>query len=199
MNARALVCIGASTGGTEAIRAILVGLPDTCAPVVIVQHMPPVFTRGFAARLDASCALRVKEAEQGEPLERGCAYVASGDRHFAIARGAVGWIAHLSDTAPVNRHRPSVDVLFMAAARIAGAHAIGVILTGMGGDGAVGLRALRAAGAYTIAQDEATSVVFGMPREAIAKGAAMRVLPLDRIAEAIVEQLTLRTAALPPA
>ncbi|HEY1327190.1 MAG TPA: CheB methylesterase domain-containing protein [Casimicrobiaceae bacterium] len=188
----AVVCIGASTGGTDAIRSVLAGLPQTCPPVLVVQHMPASFTPGFAARLDAACALGVKEAEDGEPLARGCAYIARGDRHLALAHGAAGWVARVSDAAPLNRHRPSIDVLFASVVRAAGRQAIGVILTGMGTDGAAGLRALRAAGAYTIAQDEHTSAVFGMPREAIAMGAAMRVLPLGRIADAIVERLAMR-------
>lgn len=184
-----LIAIGASTGGPEAIRQVLQGLPAEVPPVVIVQHMPPVFTRSFAERLDRLSALRVKEAEDGDLLESGHAYIAPGDYHLQVARDGSRYRARVVQTPPVNRHRPSVDVLFDSVAQASGASAVGVLLTGMGADGARGLKQMRDAGACTIAQDEETCVVFGMPREAIQMGGAEFVLPLPRIAHKVVELL----------
>jgi len=182
MAGSSIIVIGASTGGTEALRALLAAFPDSAPPTLIVQHMPPAFTAGFAARLDAVCRVRVSQAQAGEPLRPGHAYIAPGVRHLLIGRGASGYCAHLSDAAPVNRHRPSVDVLFRSAAYWAPTNAIGILLSGMGKDGARATRELRDAGGYTIAQDAASSVVFGMAREAVALGGIDTVLPLDQIA-----------------
>jgi two-component system chemotaxis response regulator CheB len=182
----ALIAIGASTGGTEALLEVLRVLPEDCPGVVVVQHMPERFTRHFAERLDGLCTVRVKEAAHGDPIQRGHVLIAPGDHHLTVARGASGLVVRVERSPPVNRHRPSVDVLFDACARVVGSRAVGVILTGMGDDGARGLKALRDAGAHTIAQDEASCVVFGMPREAIARGGAVEVLPLDAIARAVV-------------
>lgn len=184
-----LIAIGASTGGPEAIRQVLQGLPGEVPPIVIVQHMPPVFTRSFAERLDKLCTVRVKEAEDGDLLESGHAYIAPGDYHLQVARNGSQYRARVVQAEPVNRHRPSVDVLFDSVAQTSGAAAVGVLLTGMGADGARGLKKMRDAGACTIAQDEQTCVVFGMPREAIALGGAEFVLPLPQIAHKVVELL----------
>jgi len=182
----AVVVIGASTGGTEALREILTALPATAPGIVIVQHMPEGFTAAFARRLDALAAVRVAEAADGDRVLPGHALVAPGNRHVRLVRDGAAVRVALVDGPPVNQHRPSVDVLFASAAAALGPNAVGVLLTGMGRDGAEGLLALRRAGARTIAQDEATSVVWGMPREAIALGAAERVLPLDHIPGAIL-------------
>jgi two-component system chemotaxis response regulator CheB len=184
-----LVCIGASTGGTEAVRAILEIFPPDCPGTLVTLHMPPEFTRRYAERLDGLCRPTVKEAEDGERVLPGHAYIAPGGRHLALRRRAGAYVAAVTEEPPVNRHRPSVDVLFESAARQAGADAVGVLLTGMGKDGARGLLAMREAGAWTIAQDEASSVVFGMPREAIALGAAREVLPLEAIGAAVFDCL----------
>lgn len=181
-----LVAVGASTGGTEALQHLLGVLPAYAPPVAIVQHMPALFTRAFAERLNAHAAIEVREARDGEPLAQGCALLAPGDRHLVVRRTPAGYVAQLSDAAPVSRHRPSVDVLFHSVAEAAGPEAIGVLLTGMGADGAEGLLHMRRAGAVTLAQDEQTSVVFGMPKEAIARGAVRDVLPLSKIPEAIL-------------
>jgi two-component system chemotaxis response regulator CheB len=180
-----LIALGASTGGTEALRTVLAELPPDCPGVVIVQHMPALFTNAFARRLNECCAITVREATDGERLTNGLALVAPGDRHLTVHRSGDGYAVQLTDAPPVSRHRPSVDVLFHSVARTAKAGAIGVLLTGMGSDGAEGLLAIRRAGGLTIAQDEATSIVFGMPKEAITRGAADRVLPLGRIAAAV--------------
>ncbi len=177
-----VLLIGASTGGTEAIREVLEQLPANTPPVLIVQHMPAGFTRSFAERLNRTSPLQVKEASDGERLLPGHAYIAPGDRHLKLERKGGDYIARLDAGPKVNRHRPSVDVLFYSAARLAGRKATGVLLTGMGKDGASGLLAMRDAGALTIAQDEASSMIFGMPREAIALGAAREVLALEAIA-----------------
>jgi two-component system, chemotaxis family, protein-glutamate methylesterase/glutaminase len=177
-----LVAIGASTGGTEALTAVLTRLPPDAPAVVIVQHMPPVFTQRFAERLDGQCRIRVREARDGEEVLPGTALLApGGDHHMEILGAAGRYVVRLRVAPPLNHHRPSVDVLFQSCAKNARANAVGVLLTGMGADGAEGLLAMRFAGARTMAQDEATSVVFGMPKEAIARGAAERVLPLDEI------------------
>lgn len=193
---RMLVVIGASTGGTEALRDVLTALPADLPPVAITQHMPPGFTRSFAERLDKQCALHVKEAVDGERMLPGHAYIAPGDTHLSIRASTFGYMAHLLDTEPVNRHRPSVEVLFLSAARLAGPGCVGVMLTGMGKDGAQAMLTLRQAGSYNLAQDEATSVVFGMPREAIALGAAHEVVPLSQIAPRIVAAVRHQYTAL---
>jgi len=182
MSSEKLVIIGASTGGTEAIRQVLEPLPANSPAILITQHMPGGFTRSFAERLDRLCQISVKEAEDGERILPGHAYIAPGDQHLELARCGANYVARLHDGAPVNRHRPSVDVLFASAARHAGRNAVGVLLTGMGKDGAAGLVEMRQAGAATLAQDEASCVVFGMPREAIALGGAGEVVALDEVA-----------------
>ena len=177
-----IIAIGASTGGTEAIRVVLSQLPRDCPGIVIAQHMPSGFTRSFAERLECPGGIRVKEAESGESIAPGHAYVAPGHAHLLVRRRGPEFFIRLTSTAPVNRYRPSVEVLFQSVAESAGRNALGVILTGMGTDGAAGMLAMRAAGAFNIAQDEASCVAFGMPREAIAAGAVHAVLPLQRIA-----------------
>ncbi|WP_207005626.1 protein-glutamate methylesterase/protein-glutamine glutaminase [Trinickia mobilis] len=184
-----LIIVGASTGGTEAIREVLVPLPPDAPAVLIAQHMPPGFTKSFAQRLNGLCRISVKEAEHGERVLPGHAYIAPGHAHLLLARSGANYIAHLSDEPPVNRHRPSVDVLFRSAAQHAGKNAVGVILTGMGKDGAAGLLDMRNAGAYTLAQDEASCVVFGMPREAIAMGGADEVAPLSEMSRRVMARL----------
>tara|TARA_R110001606_G_scaffold337046_1_gene485011 strand:+ start:16802 stop:17863 length:1062 start_codon:yes stop_codon:yes gene_type:complete len=177
-----LVIIGASTGGTEAIREVLEPMPANCPAILIAQHMPGGFTRSFAQRLNRLCRIGVKEAEDGERILPGYAYIAPGEAHLKLDRSGANYVARLDHGPPVNRHRPSVDVLFESAARQAGRNAIGVLLTGMGKDGARGLLSMREAGAQTLAQDQETSLVFGMPREAIALGAASEVVALDQVA-----------------
>lgn len=181
-----LIAIGASTGGTEAIRDILVRLPLDTPPVVIVQHMPEMFTRMFARRLDAQCRLAVCEATDRQKLLPGSAYVAPGDWHMTVRRSGKGFEARIDQAPPVNRHRPSVDVLFDSVASAAGDAATAVILTGMGGDGAAGMRKVKAAGGHTLAQDEESCVVFGMPRTAIEAGCVDRVVALPAMAERIM-------------
>ncbi|MDR5905787.1 chemotaxis response regulator protein-glutamate methylesterase [Franzmannia qiaohouensis] len=181
-----LLIIGASTGGTEAIRQVLEPLPANSPAILITQHMPGGFTRSFAERLDKLCRITVKEAQDGERVLPGHAYIAPGDQHLELARSGANYVARLNDGPPVNRHRPSVDVLFDSAAKHAGRNAIGVLLTGMGKDGAKGLLTMREAGAVTLAQDEASCVVFGMPREAIALGGASEVVSLDDIASRLM-------------
>jgi len=181
-----IIAIGASTGGTEALAAVLTKLPADAPPVLVVQHMPPAFTTAFAARLDRLCRVRVKEAADGDLVRVGSVLIAPGGRHMRLLRGHNDFAVRITDDPPVGLHRPSVDVLFESCARAAGGFAVGVILTGMGADGAYGLAEMRKAGANTIAQDEASCVVFGMPKEAIARGGAAQVLPLERIANAIL-------------
>jgi two-component system chemotaxis response regulator CheB len=181
-----LIVIGASTGGPGALAEVLHTLPEDSPPVLIVQHMPAVFTRHLADRLHRECRLSVKEAEDGEIAQPGWALVAPGGRHMTVRRNGHVYRVSLSDGLPVNFSRPSVDVLFNTVATAAGKDAVGVVLTGMGADGARGLLAMRRSGARTIAQDEASCVVFGMPREAIRMGGAERVLPLDQIAAALM-------------
>lgn len=183
--APALLALGASTGGPDAIRQILRGLPADAPPVLIAQHMPAGFTGAFAARLDESCALEVREARDGDRLAPGRVLVAPGDRHMELDRDRAGYLVRVRGGPLVARHRPSIDLLFHSVARLAGRSSIGVLLTGMGTDGATGLAAMRSAGARTIAQDEASCVVFGMPAEAIRLGAAERVVSLDRISTVI--------------
>lgn len=184
-----LIIIGASTGGTEAIRDVLQPLPSDSPAVMIAQHMPPGFTKSFAQRLDGLCRITVKEAEHGERVLPGHAYIAPGGYHLSLARSGANYVAHLDQEPPVNRHRPSIDVLFDSVAKHAGRNAIGVILTGMGKDGAEGLLRMKQAGAYTLAQDEASCVVFGMPREAIALGAAHEVAPLSEMSRRVLAHL----------
>jgi two-component system chemotaxis response regulator CheB len=179
-----VVAIGASTGGTEALREVLCELPPDAPGIVIVQHMPERFTRAFAERLDGLARIRISEAEDGGRVLPGHALIAPGNFHMELARSGAEYKVRVFPGDPVNRHRPSVDVLFHSCAKVAGQNAVGVILTGMGDDGARGLAAMRSAGARTVAQDEATSVVFGMPKEAIARGGAEFVEPLGRIAGA---------------
>ncbi len=185
-----VIVIGASTGGAEALKDILVAVPEDCPPILIAQHMPGTFTKLFAKRLDGLCKITVKEAEDNEPVLPGHAYVAPGGFHLRLERfGARGYGIKIGSDAAVNLHRPSVDVLFHSAAESAGADAIGVILTGMGKDGAKGLLAMRRKGAFTLAQDEASCIVFGMPKEAIDIGAAEMVAPLHLIARRIMSNL----------
>jgi two-component system, chemotaxis family, protein-glutamate methylesterase/glutaminase len=183
-----VVAIGASTGGTEALRALLEVLPPDAPGIVIVQHMPEMFTRAFANRLDGLCNISVKEAESNDTVIRGRALIAPGNHHMLLKRSGARYYVEIKDGPLVCRHRPSVDVLFRSAARYAGRNAVGVILTGMGDDGASGMLEMKHAGAATIAQDEATCVVFGMPKEAIKRGAAEKVLPLHAVAGAILAQ-----------
>ena len=176
-----IIAIGASTGGTEAIREILVQLPADMPPIIIVQHMPQYFTKSFAERLDSLCRLNVREAADRELLSPGKVLIAPGNSHMILKRSGASYYVEIKDGPLVFHQRPSVEVLFRSVARYAGANAIGVILTGMGRDGAGGLLEMKNAGAFTIAQDESSCVVYGMPKEAAAMGAASRVLPLDRI------------------
>ncbi len=179
--AEPLIIVGASTGGTEALKHFLLPMPASAPPILIAQHMPELFTAPFAARLDSLCRVRVKEAEHQELLRAGHVYIAPGHSHLMLGLLGGRYVCELSRAQPVNRHRPSVDVLFRSAANNAGRHAIGVILTGMGRDGAAGLLEMKRAGARTFAQDEASCVVFGMPKEAIALGGVDEVLPLDEL------------------
>jgi two-component system chemotaxis response regulator CheB len=181
-----IIFVGASTGGTEAIKTFLMGFPAHCPPTLIVQHMPESFTGAFAARLDTLCEPRVVEAQGGETLTPGTVYLSPGHSHLRIGRLGVRPVTELLKTAPVNRHRPSVDVLFDSAAEVIGRNAVGVILTGMGKDGANGLLRMRRAGARTFGQDEASCVVYGMPREAALIGAVEEVLSLDRLAQRVL-------------
>jgi two-component system chemotaxis response regulator CheB len=182
----AVIAIGASTGGIEAITTVLQGLPSSVPPVLIVQHLPQPFTRLFAARLNTLCALKVKEASQGDILHPGHVYIAPGNQHLKLGRGVSGWITLLDDDPLLNGHRPSVDHLFDSVAQQAGRHAVGVILSGMGADGAAGLLRMKQAGAMTIGQDEASCVVYGMPRAAHELGAVSRQPALDAISREIV-------------
>jgi len=184
-----LIAIGASTGGTEAIREVLVRLPPDCPAVLITQHMPPGFTRSFAARMNTLSRISVSEAVDGERVLPGHAYIAPGDLHLRLAKSGSNYIVALDRSEPVNRHRPSVEVLFHSVASVAGRNAIGVMLTGMGRDGAAAMLEMRKAGSFNIAQDEASCVVFGMPREAIAMGAVDEVLPVTEIADRVLQQL----------
>jgi two-component system chemotaxis response regulator CheB len=184
-----LIAIGASTGGTEALREILSQLPGALPPVLVVQHMPEMFTRLFAQRLDGLCQIAVSEARHGEPFLPGHAYIAPGDMHMRVSSEGGRFVASLDKGPPVNRHRPAVDVLFNSVAAVAGKNATGVILTGMGSDGAAGMRALKQAGARNLAQDEASSVIFGMPKAAIDCGCVDRVVPLGAMVDEILRSL----------
>jgi len=181
-----VVCIGASTGGTESLRVVLEGLPADSPGIVIVQHMPEKFTAAWAARLNSLVSMEVREAADGDTVLRGCALIARGNRHLLLRRSGARYYVEVKEGPLVSRHRPSVDVLFRSAAHSAGGNALGIIMTGMGDDGARGLLEMRQAGAATIAQDEASCVVFGMPKEAIKLDGAERILPLDHLAREIV-------------
>ncbi|PKO38098.1 MAG: chemotaxis response regulator protein-glutamate methylesterase [Betaproteobacteria bacterium HGW-Betaproteobacteria-6] len=181
-----IIFVGASTGGTEAIKEFLLGIPADCPPIMVVQHMPESFTASFARRLDTLCAPHVIEAQGNEKIEPGTVYIAPGHSHLLIRRGPAGFLTELAPTPPVNRHRPSVDVLFDSAATLVGRKAVGVILTGMGKDGAQGLLRLRQAGARTFGQDEASCVVYGMPREAFLIGAVEEQCPLGELARRVI-------------
>ena len=181
-----IICVGASTGGTESLRVMLEALPADSPPILIVQHMPEKFTAAFARRLNGLCEVEVKEAADGDTALRGRVLIAPGDRHMLLQRSGARYYVAVKEGPLVSRHRPSVDVLFRSAARFAGANAVGVIMTGMGDDGASGMLEMKQAGAHTVAQDEATSVVFGMPKEAIARGGVDKILPLDGLAAEIL-------------
>ncbi|MBN6151481.1 chemotaxis response regulator protein-glutamate methylesterase [Xanthomonas sp. AmX2] len=184
-----VVAIGTSTGGTQALEEVLAALPRVCPGIVVVQHMPEKFTAAFAARLDNLCHIAVKEAANNDRVVPGRALIAPGGKHMLLRRSGAQYFVEVVDGPPVNRHRPSVDVLFRSAARAAGGNALGIIMTGMGDDGAAGLLEMRQAGARTVAQDEQTSIVFGMPKEAIKRGGAEKVLPLGAMAREIVQHL----------
>ncbi|CAN7312752.1 protein-glutamate methylesterase/protein-glutamine glutaminase [Massilia sp. LjRoot122] len=184
-----LIIIGASTGGTEAIREFLMQMPSDCPGILIAQHMPEGFTSSFAKRLDSLCKISVKESAGNERVLPGHAYIAPGHSHLLLARSGANYMTRIEQSPPVNRHRPSVDVLFRSAAEAAGKNAVGVILTGMGKDGAAGMLDMRNAGAHNFAQDEASCVVFGMPREAIALGAAHDIGSLQSLPRMVLEHL----------
>lgn len=184
-----IIAIGASTGGTEAIRELLEVLPPNIPPILITQHMPEKFTKTFADRLNGLCQIGVKEAEDGDSVLTGQALIAPGNYHMALVRSGARYSVRLNQDPPVNRHRPSVDVMFHTVAQVAGANSIGVILTGMGGDGAQGMLAMKTAGAFNIAQDESSCVVFGMPKEAIKLGGVDRTIPLRDIPAALLTHL----------
>ena len=181
-----IIAIGTSTGGTQALEAVLTRLPPTCPGIVVVQHMPEKFTSMFSDRLNSLCKIEVKEAAHNDRVVPGRALIAPGGKHMMLKRSGAQYYVEVVDGPLVNRHKPSVDVLFRSVARFAGQNALGIIMTGMGDDGARGLKEMHDAGAHTIAQDEATCVVFGMPKEAIKLGAADRIMPLDHIPGAIV-------------
>ncbi|MUZ72435.1 chemotaxis-specific protein-glutamate methyltransferase CheB [Agrobacterium vitis] len=183
-----VVCVGASTGGTEALREFLEKMPGNSPGIVIVQHMPEKFTAAFAKRLNGLCEMEIKEAENGDPVLRGHVLIAPGDRHMMLERQGARYHVSVKSGPLVSRHRPSVDVLFRSAARSAGANAMGVIMTGMGDDGARGMLEMHQAGAFTLAQDEASCIVFGMPKEAIAHGGVDRTVPLHQIAPEILAE-----------
>ncbi len=184
-----IVFVGSSTGGTEALKEFLTRMPATSPAVMVTQHMPETFTKSFAQRLDGLSAMTVKEAEHNERVVPGHAYIAPGHSHLLVRKSGAYYYTELSKAEPVNRHRPSVDVLFNSAAQVAGSNALGVIMTGMGKDGAQGLLTMRQSGAYTIAQDEASCVVFGMPKAAIELGAAAEVCSLNDIAGRVLDRL----------
>jgi len=189
-----LLIIGASTGGTEAIKAFLLQMPSDCPGILITQHMPAGFTKSFANRLDSLCQISVKEAEGGERILPGHAYIAPGDKHLLLARSGANYVTQLSDEPPVNRHKPSVDVLFDSAAACAGRNVIGVILTGMGKDGAIGMLHMKNAGAYNFAQNEESCVVYGMPKEAVAQGGVDEVAHLNDLPKMVLNYLMANSA-----
>jgi two-component system chemotaxis response regulator CheB len=186
-----VIAIGTSTGGTQALEVVLTALPRVCPGIVIVQHMPEKFTAAFASRLNSLCEIEVREAQNGDRVIPGRALIAPGGRHLLLKRSGAQYIAEVIDGPVVNRHRPSVDVLFRSVAKCAGKNAIGIIMTGMGDDGAAGLLEMKQAGAHTVAQDEATCVVYGMPKEAVKRGAADKIIPLESIAGVITAQKVL--------
>jgi two-component system, chemotaxis family, protein-glutamate methylesterase/glutaminase len=186
-----IIVVGSSTGGTEALKIFLSGMPERCPAILISQHMPELFTKSFAERLDNLCAMQVKEAEHHEDIVAGRVYLAPGHSHLLLERVAGKYRTALSRDPPVNRHRPSVEVLFHSAAKQLGANAIGVMLTGMGKDGAAAMLEMKQAGAYNFAQDEASCVVFGMPREAIALGAVDEIVPLPKMADRVLARIAL--------
>jgi two-component system chemotaxis response regulator CheB len=186
-NSDRIIAIGASTGGVEALKKVLVNLPAVCPPILITQHMPPRFTAAFAERLNRECPMRVSEAVHGEKIEPNHAYIAPGAFHLELARVGGHYAVSLNEKPPVSGHRPSVDVLFNSVARVAGKAAIGVILTGMGKDGTEGLYAMRQAGAFTLGQDEASALIYGMPRVAFERGAVMQQHSLSNMADAILD------------
>lgn len=189
-----LIAIGASTGGTRALEAVLTELPANIPGIVITQHMPPVFTKSFSERLNSICRITVKEAEDGDLIKSGQALIAPGSFHMLVEKKSAKYYVRIKSGPPVHHQRPSVDVMFNSVAKSAGLNAMGVILTGMGADGASGLLNMKNAGAHTIAQDEATSVVYGMPKEAVKLGAAEEILPLQSIPKAIIKQMARKMA-----
>jgi len=184
-----IIAVGSSTGGTEAIKEFLIRMPPDSPGILIAQHMPKAFTKSFANRLDTLCKIKVVEAEGDERVLPGHAFIAPGNSHLLLKRSGANYMTELSQSAPVNHHRPSVEVLFRSVAQYAGKNAIGVMLTGMGKDGAIGMLEMRQAGAYNLAQDEATCVVFGMPREAIAIGAVDEVVPIYEMTQRVLNKL----------
>lgn len=186
--ANSVLAIGASTGGTEAIKEVLVRMPESCPPIVITQHIPPVFSTSFAMRMDRTCKINVKEAEHGDKLQPGWAYIAPGDQHLSVVKKAGGLFCQLDSSELVNRHRPAVDVLFNSLLVASPKTTVAALLTGMGSDGAKGMLALKQAGAYTIAQDELSSVVWGMPKAAVELNAANEVVRLDKVAAQMLKQ-----------
>lgn len=184
-----IIVVGSSTGGTEAIKEFLIRMPPDAPGILIAQHMPEAFTKSFAIRLDSLCKIKVVESEGNERVLPGHAYIAPGHSHLLLKRSGANYMTELSQAAPVNHHRPSVEVLFRSAAQSAGKNAIGVMLTGMGKDGAIGMLEMRQAGAYNLAQDEASCVVFGMPREAIAVGAVDEVVPIQEMTQRVLNRL----------
>jgi two-component system chemotaxis response regulator CheB len=188
-----IIVIGASTGGTEAVREVLQVMPQDAPGIVVVQHMPQGFTTSFAKRLNELCKINVKEASDGDSVLRGHALIAPGNYHTLVKRSGARYYVEVREGPLVSRHRPSVDVLFRSTARYAGKNAVAAILTGMGDDGATGLKEMHEAGAYTIAQDEKTSVVYGMPAVAVKQGGVDRILPLNQIAQALIDDQSLQT------
>lgn len=187
-----IIAVGASTGGTEALKEFLIRMPADAPPIIVTQHMPEAFTKSFAARLDSLCRVTVCEAEDNQQLIAGHVYIAPGHSHLMLRRNGDHYVTKLDKAPPVNHHRPSVEVLFRSVAQAAGKHAIGVMLTGMGKDGAVAMLEMREAGAYNFAQDESSCVVFGMPREAIAVGAVHEVANIGEIAQRLLARLATR-------
>jgi two-component system chemotaxis response regulator CheB len=186
-NTDKIIVIGASTGGTQALQCVLTAMPENAPPILVVQHMPEYFTNSFAERLDSLCAIEVKEAEDDDRIFSGRAVIARGDIHMLLKKDSQGYYVRLKEGPFVSRHRPSVDVLFKSAARTAGLHAIGVILTGMGADGAEGMKEMHDKGAVNIAQDEKSCIVYGMPREAVAHGGVDHIVPLNMISRKILD------------
>ncbi|KPZ54956.1 chemotaxis response regulator protein-glutamate methylesterase [Pseudoalteromonas sp. S3776] len=183
-----VIAIGASTGGTEAIKEVLIKMPVNSPPIVITQHIPPVFSTSFAQRMDRTCAINVKEAQHGDKLSAGCAYIAPGGLHLSIKKRGVSLYCELDDSEPVNRHKPAVDVLFNSLLECGAKNIVAALLTGMGSDGAKGLLSIKQAGGYTIAQDEFSSVVWGMPKAAVDLGAANEIVALDKVTQRLLHQ-----------